>query len=276
MPPDVETLHHTKTGPETPAPAPAGGAVVGGADGAAAGGAVATAGAGNVLLLVHGWGGDGHSWDPVRFGARRVVTVDLRGHGRSPVPDDGYRPADYAADLAALITATGLQPVVAVGHSMGGQVVVRLALDHPELVRALVVIDPAYGADDAEAATFGRRLADLRRDGAAAAVRQLGHLADDVREQLLRTPGHVLAVSYAGMYTDPDAFGARPAAAKVLARLTQPVLCIRPGAPMADWDLSCALPPRSRVVVWNGAGHFLHRDRPRPFVRLVEGWLATL
>lgn len=259
MPPDVETLHHTDTGPEA---TPAAGAGAGGA--------------GDVVLLVHGWGGDGRSWDPVRFGARRVVTVDLRGHGRSPVPADGYRPADYAADLAALIAATGLPPVVAVGHSMGGQVVVRLALDHPDLVRALVVVDPAYGADDAEAATFGPRLAELRRDGAAAAVRQLGHLADDVREQLLRTPGHVLAASYAGMYTEPGAFGARSAAAKVLARLTRPVFCIRPGAPMAHWDLSCPLPPRSRVVVWEGAGHFLHRDRPESFVRLVESWLTTL
>lgn len=237
---------------------------------------MAAAGVGDVLLLVHGWGGDGHSWDPVRFGGRRVVAVDLRGHGRSPVPADGYRPADYAADLAALITATGLPPVVAVGHSMGGQVVVRLALDHPDLVRALVLVDPAYGADDAEAATFGPRLAELQRDGAAAAVRQLGHLTDDVREQLLRTPGHVLAASYAGMYTEPGAVGARPAAAKVLARLTQPVLCIRPTPSMADWDLTCALPRCSRVVVWSGTGHFLHHDRPESFARLVDSWLTTL
>jgi pimeloyl-ACP methyl ester carboxylesterase len=246
MRPDVETLHRVLIGDGEP------------------------------TLLVHGWGGDARSWSPVRFDGRRVLTVDLRGHGRSPVPADGYRPADYARDLAAVVRASGLAPVVAVGHSMGGQVVVRLALDHPDLVRALVVVDPAYGADEAEAATFEQRLAALWRDGAAAAVRQLGQLTPGVREQLLRTPGHVLAASYAGMYTDPEAFGARPAAAETLARLTQPVLCVRPTPSMAAWDVSCALPPGSRVVVWPGTSHFLHHDRPDAFVRLVDSWQQDL
>ncbi|WP_432889918.1 alpha/beta fold hydrolase [Kribbella sp. CA-245084] len=231
-------------------------------------------GAGEPILLVHGWGGDGRSWDPVRFAGRRVVTVDLRGHGQSPVPSGGYRPHDYAADLASLVEAFG--PVVAVGHSMGGQIVVRLALDRPDLVRAVVAIDPAYGADEVEAASFQQRLTDLRRDGAAAAVRQLGDLTDEVRDQLLRTPGHVLAESYAGMYTDPDAIGARPAAAKALASLERPVLCIRPTPSMAAWDLTCALRPGSRVVLWPGAGHFLHRERPEAFARLVNSWLGQV
>jgi pimeloyl-ACP methyl ester carboxylesterase len=248
MQPDVETLHSVVTGGDDR----------------------------DAMLLVHGWGGDGRAWQPVRFAGRRVMTVDLRGHGRSPVPADGYRPADYARDLAALVRASGLAPVVAVGHSMGGQIVVRLALDHPDLVRALVVVDPAYGADEAEAAMFHRRLAELRRDGAAAAVRQLGPLPTGVREQLSRTPGQVLAASYAGMYTDPGAFGARPAAARTVARLTQPVLCIRPTPSMAAWDLTCALPPGSRVVVWPGTSHFLHHDRPDAFVRLVDSWHQDL
>ena len=233
-------------------------------------------GAGHPMLLVHGWGADGRSWNPVRFAGRRVITVDLRGHGLSPVPPDGYRPCDYAADLAVLLQALDVDSVVAVGHSMGGQIVTQLAIEHPDLVRALVMIDPAYGADEAEAATFQQRLADLRRDGAAAAVRQLENLTDQVRDQLLRTPGHVLAASYAGMYTDPAAFGARRAAAQALAQLTQPLLCIRPTPSMAAWDVSCALPPGSRIVLWQGAGHFLHHERPAAFVRLVDSWLESL
>ena len=234
-----------------------------------------TSGAGEPFLLVHGWGGDGRSWDPVEFAGRRVVAVDLRGHGQSPVPAGGYRPHDYALDLAELIEALDLGPVVAVGHSMGGQIVVRLALDRPDLVRAVVAIDPAYGADEVEAASFQQRLAELRRDGTAA-VRQLGELSDEVRDQLLRTPGHVLAESYAGMYTDPGAIGARPAAAEALALMDRPLLCIRPTPSMATWDVTCALRPGSRVVLWPGAGHFLHHERPEAFARLVDSWLGSL
>src|SRR5437773_2676958 len=150
-------------------------------------------GSGRPLLLVHGWGGDSRAWNGLSFDGHRVITVDLRGHGRSPVLRHGYRPADYAVDLAMLVDRMSLGPVVAVGHSMGGQIVVELALERPDLVAAVVVIDPAYGADEAEAAMFEKRLAALQKDGAAAAVRQLGLPAGEVRDQLLATPGHVLA-----------------------------------------------------------------------------------
>ncbi|NUS00551.1 MAG: alpha/beta fold hydrolase, partial [Kribbellaceae bacterium] len=62
------------------------------------------------LLLVHGWGGDARAWNGLRFARRRVVTVDLRGHGRSPVLPTGYRPADYAGDLASLVERLELGP----------------------------------------------------------------------------------------------------------------------------------------------------------------------
>lgn len=233
-------------------------------------------GAGVPVLLVHGWGGDRRAWDVVSFPGHRVVTVDLRGHGRSPIPTHGYRPADYAADLALLIRSLELPPVVAVGHSMGGQVVAELALRCPDLVDAVVVIDPAYGADEAEAATFEQRLAALRQDGAQAALLQLGQLADGVRDQLLATPRHVLAESYAGMYTAPDAFGARPPASARLAQLTRPLLCVRPSHSMASWDTGLPLPRGSHVVVWDGLGHFLHHERPTQFVNLLESWLKAL
>src|SRR5213596_3588112 len=77
-------------------------------------------GSGEPLLLVHGWGGDGRAWSGLHFTRHRVVAVDLRGHGRSPVLRSGYRPSDYARDLAALVDRLELGPVVAVGHSMGG------------------------------------------------------------------------------------------------------------------------------------------------------------
>ncbi|HEY3557576.1 MAG TPA: alpha/beta hydrolase [Kribbella sp.] len=233
-------------------------------------------GVGEPLLLVHGWGGDSRAWSGLHFPGHRVITVDLRGHGRSPVLRHGYRPADYARDVAGVVERLQLGPVVAVGHSMGGQIVVQLALEYPELVRAVVAVDPAYGAGATEAATFGTRLAALRKDGARAAVRQLGLPAGPVRDQLLATPGHVLAESYAGMYTDPDAFGAGPAAAARLAGLTQPLLCIRPVASMAAWDVGLTLPYGSRIVLWNGCGHFLHHERPRQFINLVESWLTSL
>jgi pimeloyl-ACP methyl ester carboxylesterase len=228
------------------------------------------------LLLVHGWGGDARVWDPIPFLGHRVIAVDLRGHGSSSVPDGGYRPPDLAGDLAQLLAELGVPRVVAIGHSMGAQVVTTLAVEHPALVAALVVIDPAYGADAAEERTFDRRLARLRDSGAAAAADQLGTLPPAVRDQLLATPGPVLAACYAGMYTDPGAYGTRPAAEPYLRRRQCPVLCLRSRLEPARWEATVPAPAGSRVVVWRGTTHFLHLDRPHATAELVTGWLPTL
>jgi pimeloyl-ACP methyl ester carboxylesterase len=234
-------------------------------------------GRGRGLLLVHGWGGDLRAWDPVvaelpeEF---RVISADLRGHGGSPVPAHGYHPADLAADLAGLLAELGTGPVVAIGHSMGAQVVTVLAVEYPAWVDSLVVIDPAYGADAAEERTFAGRLAALEAEGPGAAVRQLGEVPGAVRDQLLATPGPVLAQCYEGMYLAPDAFGTRPAAEKYLARRTVPALCLRARVEPAVWEAAIPAPPGSEVVVWEGAGHFLHLERPRDFVRLLTRWPA--
>jgi pimeloyl-ACP methyl ester carboxylesterase len=227
------------------------------------------------LLLAHGWGGSAEVWAPLDFAGRRVVAVDLRGHGRSSVPAAGYRPSDLAWDLAQLVRRLGLGRVVAVGHSMGAQVVTALAVEWLEVVEAVVVIDPAYGADDGEARGFGERLRALRAEGAVAAVRMLGALPAEVREQLLATPGHVLAACYAGMYTEPGAFGAMGAAERYLRRRTRPVLCLRSLAGPAAWEAGLPAPPGSRVVVWPGTGHFLHLERPAATARLIRDWLSA-
>ena len=235
-----------------------------------------SSGAGDpTLLLVHGWGGAGRAWAPLGFPGR-VVAVDLRGHGESPAPDRGYRPTDLAGDLARLIARLGGRPVVAVGHSMGAQVVTTLAVERPDLVEALVVIDPAYGADGREARGFADRLRELRDEGAVAAVRMLGPLPPGVRDQLLATPGPVLASCYAGMYTDPEAYGALAPAERYLSRRTRPVLCLRSRPGPAGWEAGVPAPAGSRVVVWPGTGHFLHLERPEATVRLIHDWLDEL
>jgi pimeloyl-ACP methyl ester carboxylesterase len=80
----------------------------------------------------------------------RVIAYDARGHGQSsPAPDrQGYEYADLAADLEAVLDASGVASAVLAGASMGGHTIVRLALEHPERVRGLVVITP--GHDPAE------------------------------------------------------------------------------------------------------------------------------
>lgn len=100
-----------------------------------------------VVLLLHGFGDSFTSWDgwlPVLSKAYRVLAPDFPGHGLTRAPL-GYSLAN--ADLAQFVDdfarALNLGPVIVAGNSMGGGVAWQLAVQHPERVRALVLVDAA-------------------------------------------------------------------------------------------------------------------------------------
>ncbi|MEQ1806887.1 MAG: alpha/beta hydrolase [Burkholderiaceae bacterium] len=99
------------------------------------------------LLLVHGLGQNGFTdWLPLlpHLAQRyHVIALDLPGFGYSGAPSGKYSPSNYARLLHALLTRHAKQGVIAVGHSMGAAVVLRLASLHPELVSKLILVDAA-------------------------------------------------------------------------------------------------------------------------------------
>ncbi len=103
-------------------------------------------GQGPGMVLLHGYPQTGHMWRKVmpalaeRF---TVVAPDLRGYGDSDRPASGYDKRTMAADIAQVIEALGLAPVILVGHDRGARVGHRFALDHPALLTHLVLLDIA-------------------------------------------------------------------------------------------------------------------------------------
>jgi len=100
------------------------------------------------LVLVHGYRMSGRVWSLMQEAMSpsfRSIALSNRGAGdsdRTPAPDD-YSVEQFSKDLHASVQALGLSQFVLVGHSMGGATVARYALDHPEMLRALVLLDPA-------------------------------------------------------------------------------------------------------------------------------------
>ena len=132
-------------------------------------------GQGQPLILIHGGLGSGDMFStilPELSRGREVITVDLQAHGRTA---DIERPISYEAmadDIAALIRYLRIAPADVMGYSVGGEVALRTEIQHPDVVRRLVIVS----------ATF-------RRDGwYPEIVAGMSHLGTQAAEQMKQTP----------------------------------------------------------------------------------------
>ena len=100
-------------------------------------------GSGEPLVLLHGGISAGEMFAPILpelAAGRRVITVDLQGHGHTADVDRPLRPQTMADDVAGLIEHLGLERADVMGYSLGGLVALRTAIQHPQRVRRLVLV----------------------------------------------------------------------------------------------------------------------------------------
>ena len=241
----------------------------------------------HLVVLTHGLGSDLEYWTPhldALAAHHRVLRWDLRGAGGSGKPGGPYDVALFARDLAALLDHLGEPAAHLVGHSGGGVVSQRFALDFPERTRSLVLVSTSSEVGE-RAARAWSRLADMvERDGFGPArepdVRAFGPTfaaghPEVVRELAQRT-----------RLGDPCAYAATTRAfgsygwTADLGRVRAPALILQ--------GLDDALTPpggsvilsrgirRSRLVMVPGAGHNLPIEMPALFVTAVLAFLAGL
>ena len=104
------------------------------------------AGSGDPVLLLHGVSAAGITWYPVigpLAAHYRVIAPDIVGYGESDKPAADYGPPYYCAWLAAFLDAVGVEQAHVIGHSKGGAISLRFALDSPARVKSLVLVDSA-------------------------------------------------------------------------------------------------------------------------------------
>lgn len=100
-------------------------------------------GTGDPLLLLHGGVGSIDMFEPDLSALsrnRQVIAVDLYGHGRTALTDRAVSPVDMGDDMAVVLKGLDVDHADAMGYSLGGGVALRLAVQHPEVVRRLVLV----------------------------------------------------------------------------------------------------------------------------------------
>ncbi|MEU5207909.1 alpha/beta fold hydrolase [Streptomyces sp. NPDC020742] len=249
-------------------------------------------GAGRPLVLLHGGFLDHGMWDdqvPVFAPDHRVIAPDARGHGGSANASGPFRHTD---DVAALLRHLDVGPAVLVGVSMGGSVAVDTALEHPDLVAALVVsgvgtsepefVDPwvheieaeqarALAAGDAESwvEAFNRFAAGPHRtldDVDPEVVRRLrGMTRRTVAKHTGSEPVHIVPVTDTWVRA---------------AKITVPVLAINGDIDSSDHTGMAQRLVRTvadgRATTVEGTAHYPNMERPAAFNEILGHFLRSV
>lgn len=235
------------------------------------------------LIIAHGLYGSGRNWGVIAkrlSDTRRVITPDMRNHGHSPRADtQTYE--DMAEDLAELITHIG-GPVDLVGHSMGGKAAMVLALQHPNLLRRLIVADiapvpydhtqsyqiAAMRAVDLSNITRRSEAAEqLSAQGVEPALQSFFTQSLDVAGKQWRLNLDVLEAQMDHIIGFPEVSGQFPNPTLFLTGKDS-VYVLPEHRPLIK-----SLFPGARFAKLPDAGHWLHADKPRAFEAAVRTYL---
>jgi pyruvate dehydrogenase E2 component (dihydrolipoamide acetyltransferase) len=234
------------------------------------------------IVLIHGFGGDLGNWQfnqPVLAEQRLVIAIDLPGHGGSAKSVPSGDVAALASVVRDALDALEISRAHLAGHSLGGAISLRLALDDPDRVASVTLVGSAGLGPEIEMGYIEGFIAADRRREMKAAVEMLfadpalvsrEMIEDLVRFKRLDGVAGALRAIAAGAFA-----GGRQAAVMVdrLAALPMPVQAIWGSADRIIPAYHAeALPPERRHVL-EGAGHMVHLERYDEVNRLIADFL---
>ncbi len=239
------------------------------------------------LVFIHGWCCDRTFWQPQldHFAkSRRVVAIDLGGHGKSGLGRKNWTMAAFGKDVAAVVEKLQLKSVVLVGHSMGGPVMLEAAPLLKERLVGLVGVDTLT---DPEEKYSAEQMAEYRKpfekDFAAGMREALRHehdfftaktnpvLIEKIVTKMSSAPGDVGVSAFQAMLDFANEFE-RPRMKEVKV----PLVCINAVRDPKKVEAGKKYAPQFEVLTLPDAGHFLMMEYPDAFNALLEKTLVGM
>jgi pyruvate dehydrogenase E2 component (dihydrolipoamide acetyltransferase) len=237
-------------------------------------------GEGAPMLLLHGFGADLNSWmftQPALAEGRRVVALDLPGHGGSSRNVGNGGAAALGEAVEEFLAALDAGPMHLVGHSMGGAIAASLAVRRPDLVRTLTLIAPAGFGPEINAAFIDGFVRASRRKDAVEVLQMLVHdpalvsrtmVEDVLRFKRLDGVAAALATIAAAWFAEGRQL-VSVAADLAASRIPTQLIWGREDRiiPVAHAE---AAPTGSTVHILDGAGHLPHMEKAGEVNRLIR------
>jgi pimeloyl-ACP methyl ester carboxylesterase len=241
--------------------------------------AFAECGAGTpALVFVHGWQADHTVWQDVidALGPQmHTIALDLRGSGESERKGP-YRLERYAADINELIGALGLSSAVVIGHSMGGTVALRFAVDYPQATQRLVLVAPVPASGGGFSPKGEAYLRATAADPTAARNWLARTLANPSQQATLDRVCAVAAKWQRDVALECFESWAHADFAEVTRTIAAPVLVVAPehDAPQTQEQRVAALLPQATYVMLRNAAHYTIVEEPKEIAELIRAFVA--
>jgi pimeloyl-ACP methyl ester carboxylesterase len=228
-------------------------------------------GGGEPLLLLHGFTGCGDDWQHVftePLAGYRLITPDLRGHGRSTNPGGSFTFADAARDLFGVLDHLGIDRVKAIGMSAGANTLLHMATQQPPRIDAMIHVSGTPRFPDRARAIMRTMTEDARSPAEWSEMRGRHHYGDDQIRALWRH-ARELADDRSDMNFD----------AATLSTITARTLIVHGDRdPLYPVELAVELfrgiPNAALYVVPNGGHGPIFGEQAPPFVRTATTFLA--
>ncbi|MFH0769010.1 MAG: alpha/beta hydrolase [Chloroflexota bacterium] len=231
------------------------------------------AGQGEAIVFLHGMMGSTESWTN-QFAALssnyRVIALDNRGHGKSssPATEDEYSIEIFANDVCGLLKWLNIKKCCLGGHSFGGYVALQFAVEQPDMLAALVLVDTAGEqiARPPDYAQLRQKLEELARSQGIDAALEYEAANNPVRIVRQRKP----AISVDGYIYVPRAFGKWQGVTSQLSEIKVPTIIFRGEEDLRFVEAVQTLNngiAGSELITVKGAGHTPHEEAPDVFNR---------
>lgn len=225
------------------------------------------------IIFLHGWGSSSEVWFPVLFELfsenTPIVLVDLPGFGKSETPTDPFSINDYVSLMKKIYQEKKIESAILVGHSFGGQIATKVAVEEPAMVEKIVLVNSASVRNQKK--SFFSYFASL--------LRPLFELP------LLRSGKHFLLSKISG-----DDYTVNPAMYPTLKNVTNedmtPVLSEVSQPTLIVWGEDDTVTPTDHAYILNenipqallvmlrDAGHYSFLDNPEKFTKTLLSFIT--